>query len=119
MTTSEKSLIPSTNSSLSVFFSSILPGLGQFFLRKRERGLSIFLTSVVLAFLIYWSLDKQDVGKVNIGGVTTSWLWLPFILFWAWNVLDAHALRANRRASILPGILFTAIIVYVIAWQVT
>ncbi|HVF24758.1 MAG TPA: phosphonate ABC transporter, permease protein PhnE [Anaerolineales bacterium] len=119
MTLSEKTLISSTNSALSVFFSLILPGLGQFFLRRRERGLSIFLTSAVLAFLIYWSLDKQEVGKINIGGVTTSWLWLPFILFWAWNVLDAHALRINKRSTILPGILFTAIIVYVIAWQVT
>jgi len=119
MTTSEKSLIPSTNSSLSVFFSSILPGLGQFFLKKRERGLLIFLTSVVLAFLIYWSLDNQEVGKINIGGLTTSWLWLPFILFWAWNVVDVHVLRVHGRSTILPGLLFVAIIIYVIAWQVT
>ena len=119
MTISEKTLISSTNSALSVLFSLILPGLGQFFLKRRERGLLIFLTSAVLAFLIYWSLDKQEVGKINIGGMTTSWLWLPFILFWAWNVLDAHALKANRRFTILPGILFIAIIVYVIAWQVT
>jgi len=119
MTTSEKSLIPSTNSSLSVFFSSILPGLGQFFLKKRERGLLIFLTSLVLAFLIYWSLDNQEVGKINIGGLTTSWLWLPFILFWAWNVVDVHVLRVHGRSTILPGLLFVAIIIYVIAWQVT
>jgi phosphonate ABC transporter permease subunit PhnE len=119
MTTSEKALIPPTNSALSVFFSLILPGLGQFFLKKRERGLLIFLASAVLAFLIYWSLDHQNVGKINIGGLTTSWLWLPFILFWAWNVLDVHLLRVHERSTILPGLLFVAIIIYVIAWQVT
>lgn len=119
MTTSEKTLISSTNSALGVLFSLILPGLGQFFLRKRERGLLIFLTSVVLAFLIYWSLVNQDVGKINIGGMTTSWLWLPFFLFWGWNVLDAHALRTHRGSTIVPGILFAAVIIYVIAWQVT
>ncbi|HZJ23406.1 MAG TPA: hypothetical protein VFD54_08860, partial [Anaerolineales bacterium] len=115
MTTSEKALIPPTNSALSVFFSLILPGLGQFFLKKRERGLLIFLASAVLAFLIYWSLDHQNVGKINIGGLTTSWLWLPFILFWAWNVLDVHLLRVHERSTILPGLLFVAIIIYVIA----
>ena len=119
MTTSEKTLSSSTNSALSVLFSLILPGLGQFFLKKRERGLLIFLTSAILAFLIYWSLDNQGVGKIDIGGMTTSWLWLPFILFWAWNVWDAHTLRMHGRSTITPGILFTAIIIYVIAWQVT
>ena len=34
MTTSEKALVPPTNSALNVFFSLILPGLGQFFLKK-------------------------------------------------------------------------------------
>ena len=119
MTTSEKALVPPTNSALNVFFSLILPGLGQFFLKKRERGLLIFLASAVLAFLIYWSLDHQNVGRINIGGLTTSWLWLPFILFWAWNVLDVHLLRVHERSTILPGLLFVAIIIYVIAWQVT
>jgi phosphonate ABC transporter permease subunit PhnE len=119
MAISEKTLTSSTNSALSALFSLILPGLGQFLLKRRERGLLIFLTSAVLAFLIYWSLNNQDIGKIEIGEITTSWLWLPFILFWAWNVLDAHALKADRIFTIIPGILFTGIIVYVIAWQVT
>ena len=119
MTTSEKTLSSSPNSALSVLFSLLLPGLGQFFLKKRERGLLIFLTSAVLAFLIYWSLNNQEVGKIYIGGMTTSWLWLPFLLFWAWNIWDAHTLRTHERSTIVPGLLFTAIIIYVIAWQVT
>lgn len=79
----------------------------------------IFLTTVILALLIQWSFDHQGVGKVNLGGFTTSWLWIPLILFWIWNVLDARALVANRTFSILPGVLFAAIILYLIAWQVT
>jgi phosphonate transport system permease protein len=119
MTTSQKTLTSSVNSTLSPLFSLLFPGLGQFLLKRRERGLLIFVTSVILAFLIFWSLKNQNIGKVDIGGVTTSWLWIPFILFWIWNVLDVQALRTNRIFSTIPGILLVAMILYVIAWQVT
>jgi phosphonate ABC transporter permease subunit PhnE len=119
MAISQKTLASPPNSALSALFSFILPGLGQFLLKRRERGLLIFLTSSVLALLIYWSLHNQEIGKIEIGGITTSWLWLPFILFWAWNILDAHALKANRIFPGIPGVLFTVIILYVIAWHVT
>jgi phosphonate transport system permease protein len=79
----------------------------------------IFLTAAVLAFLVFWSLANQDIGKVVFGGLTTSWLWLPLMLFWAWNVLDAHAISRNRSISLLPGLLFVAVIMYVIAWDLT
>ena len=119
MTISEKTLRSPNNSTPSVFFSLIVPGLGQFLQKRRERGLLIFLITVTLALLIQWSLKNQGVGKVNLGSITTSWLWLPLILFWVWNVLDARAFAANKTFTILPGILFAAIIIYVIAWQVT
>jgi len=119
MTTSQKAFTTSVHSTLSPVFSLLLPGLGQFLLKKRERGLLIFVTSVMLAFLIDWFLEHQNIGKVDLGGITTSWLWIPFILFWAWNIFDARALKTNRIVSALPGILLVAIILYVIAWQVT
>ena len=119
MTITEKTLPPSINSSPSLFFSLILPGLGQFLQKRRERGILIFLTALILALLIQWSLAHQNVGKISLGSLATSWLWVPFILFWAWNVLDAHAFAASRTFTILPGILFAVIIIYVIAWQVT
>ena len=119
MTISEKTLSSSANSTPSVFFSLIVPGLGQFLQKRRERGILIFLTTIILALLIQWSLAHQGIGKVNFGSVTTSWLWLPLILFWAWNVVDVRAFMANKTSTILPGILFAAIIIYVIAWQVT
>lgn len=79
----------------------------------------IFLATAVLAFLINWSFVHQNIGKVTLGGMATSWLWLALILFWVWNVLDVRALRADKAFSILPGIVCTAVILYVIAWNVT
>jgi phosphonate ABC transporter permease subunit PhnE len=99
--------------------SLIIPGLGQFLLKKRERGLFIFLTAAVSLFLVRWSFDHQGIGKISLGALTTSWLWIPLILFWIWNVLDARALASNKSFSILPGIACIAIIFYVIAWNVT
>jgi phosphonate ABC transporter permease subunit PhnE len=119
MTFSEKTLPTATNSILSTLLSLVLPGLGQFWLKRRERGLVILFTSLILAFLISWSLDHQNIGKIEVGGITTSWLWLPFALFWVWNVLDAQAIRTHRIWTLLPGIFFVAIILYVIAWQLT
>jgi phosphonate transport system permease protein len=119
MTISEKTLKSLTNSTPSVVFSLIVPGLGQFLQKRHARGLLIFVITVILVLLVQWSLKSQDVGKVSIGDITTSWLWLPLILFWVWNVLDARAVAANKTFTILPGILFAAIVIYVIAWQVT
>ena len=99
--------------------SLILPGLGQFLLKKRSSGLMIFLTAVVSAFLINWALVHQNIGKVSLGHLITSWLWLPFILYWVWNILDARALAERKRFSILPAIIFIGLILYVIAWNVT
>ncbi len=79
----------------------------------------IFLAAAVSTFLIDWSLVTQKIGIITIGGLATSWLWLPLILFWLWNVLDAHALSAGKISTIFPGIIFTAFILYVIAWNVT
>ncbi len=97
----------------------MIPGLGQYLSRKHGRGLLIFLTAAVLGYLTYWSLVNQNIGQVVLGGLTTSWLWLPFILFWVWNVLDALGISRKRPISMLPGLLFAAIILYVIAWELT
>lgn len=101
------------------YSSVIIPGLGQALAGKRGRGLMIFLTTAVMGFIIDWALVRQNVGQVTIGSVTTSWLWLPLILFWLWNVMDARALGVGRSISLLPGLLFTAVILYVVAWQFT
>lgn len=102
-----------------ILASLICPGFGQFLFKKRSRGLLILLTTVVLAYLVSWSLEHQNIGKIILGGWTTSWLWLPLILFWIWNVLDARAQTIHKNFSSLPGILFVSIVLYVIAWNVT
>jgi phosphonate ABC transporter permease subunit PhnE len=102
-----------------MFASLLLPGLGQFILNKRWRGILILLTTVVLASLVSWSSAAQKIGNMTIGGLVITWLWLPLILFWIWNVLDARLLAANKTLTLLPGILFAAVILYVIAWNVT
>ena len=99
--------------------SLIIPGLGQFLLKRRARGMLIFLTAGASGFLINWSLVHQNIGKVTLGEFATSWLWLPFILFWVWNVLDVRALTFNRTISGLLPIFLIACILYVIAWNVT
>jgi phosphonate transport system permease protein len=119
MATSKKMLRPPTKPTLLIFASLAIPGLGQFLLNKRWRGVLILLTTAVLAFLINWSSVHQKVGLVTIGSIQTSWLWLPLILFWIWNLLDARTLSAHKTLNLLPGVAFVALILYVIAWNVT
>jgi phosphonate transport system permease protein len=119
MTASQTTTETAGHSPARAYSSVILPGLGQFLSGKRGRGLMIFLTAAVLAFLIDWALVHQNVGKVTLGALTTSWLWLPLALFWLWNVLDARAVGLGRSISLMPGLLFVAVVLYVIAWNFT
>ncbi len=111
--------MPTSKPSLTALGSLIIPGAGQFFLKRRERGILILLATVILVLLVVWSQIGLKVGLVTLGSLEPSWLWLPLILFWAWNVYDAVVLAANKTSSPLPLILLAAIILYVIAWDVT
>ncbi len=119
MTTLENTRTYTIHRSLVLISSLLLPGLGQFLMGRRSRAFMIFLAVAVSAFLIYWSFLTQKIGIITIGGFATSWLWLPLIFFWLWNVMDARALSAGKIFSVLPGIVFVALILYVIAWNVT
>jgi len=107
------------SSILAVFASLILPGLGQLLSKKRSRAVLVFITTIILTFLVNWSLVHQNIGKIQLGNWATSWLWLPLVLFWVWNILDAWALSAKKSINPLFGILVVSIILYVIAWNVT
>src|SRR5512140_3297906 len=98
--------------------SLVVPGLRQFIVNQRWRGLLILLTAILLGSLIYWSAITPKIALVSIGGVQVSWLWLALALFWAWNMIDAYALGGGKSSSIIPGVLFAALILYVIAWNV-
>jgi phosphonate ABC transporter permease subunit PhnE len=119
MTTFDRSRKTISHPTWFVFASLIIPGLGQFLAKKFGRGLMILFSTALLIFLIIWSLVNQNSAKITVGGWVTSWLWLPLILLWVWNVVDIRALTINKTANILPAIVSAAIILYVIAWSVT
>ena len=104
---------------LAALLSLFIPGLGQFYLKQRWRGILIFAATPLLGFLINWALSNFKIGQMTVGGTTTTWLWFLLMLFWAWNVLDARRLALGRPASSVLGILVAAVILYVIAWSVT
>lgn len=113
-----------TNGTIPTVLSLVIPGAGQFYLGERERGLVIAAVTVLLGFIIQWTQVNLKIGQVTLGSLVTSWLWLPFILYWIWNVLDARAFSHGDREigqspSILPGVLFAAIVLYVVAWNMS
>jgi phosphonate transport system permease protein len=109
----------SSRGSLAVLLSLFVPGLGQYTLRRRGRAGLILGAVLVLAFLINWAQSVAKVGQFSIGSLTTSWLWLVLAFFWLWNVYDAHLLAQGRLSSALLPVVLVAIILYVIAWNVT
>ncbi len=119
MATSKSFLKPTLKSTWAAFFSLIIPGAGQFSFKRRGRGALIFLSTVVLVLLVYWAQTDRKIGLVYPGGQALSWLWLPLILFWIWNVIDARRISVNKPSSSFLLIFLAAIILYVIAWDVT
>ncbi len=107
------------NGLLPAICSLFIPGLGQLILKKRGRGLVIFVITLLLVYITDYFFVHQNVGKISLGTLTTSWLWLPLILFWIWNILDARLLAMQKTPNIVPGIMLAAIVLYVIAWNVT
>jgi phosphonate ABC transporter permease subunit PhnE len=99
--------------------SLLVPGLGQFLMKRRWRGIVIFLISPILAFIIGWALENFKIGQISMGTAVTSWLWLPFVAFWVWNVWDVRRLISRTTTNTLLGVLFAAVILYVVAWNVT
>ncbi len=104
---------------LAIFLSLIIPGSGQFILKKRWRGAVIFLAAVISAFIINWALVNYKIGLVTIGDAITSWQWLVLALFWIWNVRDAYLLGAGKNSSAVLASLLIILILFVTAWNVT
>ncbi len=115
------SALPSHKSAvtLACILSLIVPGAGQFYLGKRERGVLILLAALAQGYLIPWGLDNLKIAQVTAGSLQTSWLWLLFALFWGWNIYDAYRQAQGRRSLDWLGLLLVALVIYIIAWQVT
>jgi TM2 domain-containing membrane protein YozV len=64
------------NATLATLLSLVCPGLGQAYIGKTNRALTVMVVAVLL-FFFSWIL-----------------LWIPLIIFWIWNVRDA-----NRQAT--------------------
>ncbi|HMD88428.1 MAG TPA: phosphonate ABC transporter, permease protein PhnE [Anaerolineaceae bacterium] len=119
MAAPEDTLISGNKTLIPTIASLLIPGSGQAFLGSRWKGLVILLTTAVLTFLVNWALVNLNIGQVNIGKLVTSWLWIPLILFWVWNVLDAQKSSEGKTFTPLIGLMCAGLILYFIAWNVT
>ena len=108
-----------TDPILATLASLFIPGLGQIFSRKLWRGIALFAIMLVCVFLTNWSFVHLDIGKIQIGTITTTWLWLPVVIFWFWNVLDSLSIARGKKINLLPIVLCVGIILYVVAWKIT
>ncbi len=99
--------------------SLVVPGSGQVVLKKTWRGIALFIITAVLTFLVQWGYVNFEIGKISIGALTASWLWIPLGLFWLWNVWDAYNLAAQKPAPTLLALLLASSVLFTIAWVMT
>ena len=107
------------NNRIVPYLSLIVPGSGQYFQKKQFRGVVIFITTLLTLLLVIWANQNYKIGQINMLGIKTTWMWIPLLGFWIWNVFDSVNLFAIIRVSPLPGAICIAIILYVTAWIVT
>ncbi len=88
---------------IAAVLSIILPGLGQFYTKRRYRGVIILMCILLLFGIITW--HKQLYWYVSI------------LLIWLWNIWDAASQKQGRSHSIVLPLLFGLIPVYSIGWQ--
>ncbi len=102
------------------FSSIIVPGSAQILLKNFWRGFSILIFTIVSGYLVFWGYDKFDIGKIQLSNeVSTSWLLLPLLFFYIWNIFDAFLIAKNRKSSAILAFLSVAVILYFIGWSVT
>jgi len=102
------------------FLSIFIPGSSQIIVKKTWRGISILIFTSLLGFLVNWSFQNYKIGQVTLfEGASYSWLWIPFLLFYGWNIADAFLLAKNKKSPALIAIIAAALILYVIGWSVT
>lgn len=102
------------------YLSILIPGSGQMLAKRTWRGISILILTIILGFLVRWSFMTYKIGRVGEPeGSGFSWLWIPFALFYLWNISDAFKLSKNKSSSPVIAALSATVILYVIGWTVT
>ncbi|MDE3089895.1 MAG: hypothetical protein KGJ80_10995, partial [Chloroflexota bacterium] len=104
---------------LAAFLSLIIPGAGQIYLKRTWRGITIFIATLFIGYLIYWGFANLRIGEWTIGETSTAWLWIPFALFALWNIYDAYRLARGDATLTWVGLVLGAVILYYLAWSVT
>ena len=89
---------PSEKSWPPALLSLFIPGGGQFLLKERARGLSIFLCFVLLTGLVLWT-----------GAFV---LFVPLFLLLLWNARDAYLLSKGKRPGWGAALLLIGLILY-------
>ncbi len=101
---------------LAALLSLLIPGAGQMYLRDRSRGIAILSITIISALLIYWA---QDNFRVTVTGEIAIALWVLFVAFLVWNIVDAYRQSRHQASNNLIGLLLPTLIIYIIAWHVT
>jgi phosphonate transport system permease protein len=97
-------MVPKRSPFLAAALSTIVPGLGQLFVKQRYRGIAILLSTVAMLATVAW-YDRP------------FWFVFP-ALIWLWNIWDAASLARGRARPLLWPVLFGLIAAYGIGWQV-
>lgn len=119
MNSADRSSHPSRNPLPAGALSLIVPGAGQMLVGRRRRGAAIFITTLSLAALVHWALVNFDIGRIDLGATTASWLAIGVAVLWLWNGADAFQVAQDRSAPRWIALTLVLIIVYVIGWNVT
>ncbi len=76
---------------IAAILSFFLPGFGQIYAGKAERGASI-LVGFILVFTAAYFFIAQTTGRGILFDIGSRYLQLLAILFWVWQVYDAYRL---------------------------
>ncbi len=98
-----ESKTPAVSAWIAALLSLIIPGLGQFYLGRRPRGIGIFVAVAALGFLVAWS---------ELPG-----LFIGVALIWLWNLFDAYALARGEALSPSLVVIVALLITYGIGWK--
>ena len=73
---------PLKNEGIAALASALLPGAGQIYVGREQRGIVVLIATAVIAM------------------VSVFLFFVPYIIFWAWNIFDAHKLAKQYNEAI-------------------